>query len=191
MRVSLVCRVCGRDFIAPRFDAKTCSSTCRQRLRRGGDLAYLAGLSKKQQRLERNVHDSYEALKVAHKEQVAATRDVRETKRKLRECKADQKRERFLDEITGRIYRHEQEAKRRQGGRATVAGYIKLFVHERRNDFSAEAIAAAINMPDHYPVELVAASLEDLKASGDYARGARHARAAGGYQSASVLHKHP
>jgi hypothetical protein len=59
MRIPIVCRVCGRDFVAARFDALTCTDTCRQRLRRGGELAYLAGLGKKQQRLERNLHDSY------------------------------------------------------------------------------------------------------------------------------------
>ena len=39
-----------------------------------------------------------------------------------------------------------------------------------RNDFSAEAIAAALESPDHYPVAVVAELLAELKASGDYDR---------------------
>ena len=50
------CRVCGLAFRSRRFDAITCSSTCRQRLRRGQALAYLAGLSKAMQTAERKKH---------------------------------------------------------------------------------------------------------------------------------------
>jgi hypothetical protein len=45
----------------------------------------------------------------------------------------------------------------------------KLFAKQRRNDFSAEAIAAALES-EHYPVELVAELLAELKADGDYDR---------------------
>jgi hypothetical protein len=88
--------------------------------------------------------------------------------RVLSEC-GIQERERFLDEITGRAYRQEQAAKRRQAQQMGVAGILKLFAMERRNDFSAEAIAALLDSP-HYPVEEVAERLAELKASGDYDR---------------------
>jgi hypothetical protein len=41
---------------------------------------------------------------------------------------------------------------------------------QRRNDFSAEAITAAIDDAVRYPLELVTAALAELKASGDYDR---------------------
>jgi hypothetical protein len=87
MRVPLVCRVCGIEFTAPRFDAKTCSSTCRTRLRRGGDLAYLndPSLGKRVQRTAREMHAAYDALRAAHRASVAATRAARAERRKLRE----------------------------------------------------------------------------------------------------------
>jgi hypothetical protein len=44
LRIPLNCRVCGLRFTPKRFDALTCSSTCRQRLHRGGDGAFLAAL---------------------------------------------------------------------------------------------------------------------------------------------------
>lgn len=43
-------------------------------------------------------------------------------------------------------------------------------IEERCNDFSAEAIAAAMNRPKRYPVDLVGELLAELKASGDYDR---------------------
>jgi hypothetical protein len=114
------------------------------------------------------------AVKVAHKDLVATTRKARDIRRRIKreeaERKADQERERILNEITGRVYRQAEEAKRRHAGRATVAACIKHFVMERRNDFSAEAIAAMLDMPDAYPVEFVAEILDNLKASGDYDR---------------------
>jgi hypothetical protein len=124
-RIPLVCRVCGRDFVAPRFDAKTCSSTCRQRLRRGGDLAYLAGLGKRQQRAERKLHEAWDALKVAHRNDVAAERAER---RKLREQKAEEKKQRFLDETIGRFHREQRAA----GGKKRQRQVQLLFAKERR-----------------------------------------------------------
>jgi hypothetical protein len=44
MRLPIACRVCGLRFTPKRFDAVTCSSTCRQRLHRGGDAAFVADL---------------------------------------------------------------------------------------------------------------------------------------------------
>jgi hypothetical protein len=171
MRRQLVCRVCGLEFTAARFDAKTCTDTCRSRLRRGGDLAYLddPALSRKEKRAGRAMHAAYDDTKAAHRKLVEATRAARDERRKLREQKKEQERQRFLDEVTGRIYRQQQEDRQRQGQLSTVAGCIKLFAKERRNDFSAEAIAALLDSP-HYPVEDVAERLAELKTSGDFDR---------------------
>jgi hypothetical protein len=51
-----------------------------------------------------------------------------------------------------------------------LAIFLKQMVEERHSDFSAEAIAAAMKWPKHYPVEVVAKLLAELKASGDYDR---------------------
>jgi hypothetical protein len=140
-RIPLVCRVCGRDFVAPRFDAKTCTPTCRQRLRRGGDLAYLAGLGKRQQRAERKMHADWDGTKVEHRDYVAATRAGR---RQLRELKAKEEHERLLNQIVGAAYRKVKEREHRREHRErvgiAVAGVLKLFAEQRRNDMSAEAI---------------------------------------------------
>lgn len=40
----LVCRVCGREFIANRFDAKVCGEPCKARRLRGQDLVFLKEL---------------------------------------------------------------------------------------------------------------------------------------------------
>jgi hypothetical protein len=105
MKVSLVCRVCGIDFTAPRFDARTCSSTCRSRLRRGGDLAYLSGLSKREQRKAREIHAAYDKAKAAHRKYVVAAREAREASRKVREREAEEKHQLLLDQIVGAAYR--------------------------------------------------------------------------------------
>jgi hypothetical protein len=51
--------------IAALGDAITCSTTCRQRLRRGRDLTYLPGLSKRLQRKHRAHHDAMDAARAA------------------------------------------------------------------------------------------------------------------------------
>jgi hypothetical protein len=47
---------------------------------------------------------------------------------------------------------------------------LKLFATERRNDFSAQAIAGFLESPEHYPAEEVSELLDELRASGDYER---------------------
>jgi hypothetical protein len=170
MRIPMTCRLCGMEFTAHRFDAKTCSSTCRQRLRRGGDLAYLSTLGKRQQRLQREVHETYDAWIIAYKASVAATQKVREEKRKLKQLKAAPKAERFFNEVIGAAYRKVEREQAMTAALRIVAAYLKLFVKQRRNDFSTEAITAAIDNPEHYPFELVADALAKLKADGDYSR---------------------
>jgi hypothetical protein len=51
------CRVCGEPLGSARFDALTCSSTCRMRRYRGADLAYLADLPEAQAGARRFVHE--------------------------------------------------------------------------------------------------------------------------------------
>jgi hypothetical protein len=80
--VSLCCRVCGRYFPASRVDALTCSSTCRQRLRRGQDLAYLNGLPERQQQVEREMHAANDRLIAAHRNAVAKVRDLKREARR-------------------------------------------------------------------------------------------------------------
>jgi hypothetical protein len=100
-------------------------------------------------------------------------RELREVRRKIRERKAKEEHERLLNEIVGAAYRkaeREQAAKQRPRLLGVVAAYLKLFAKERRNDCSAEAITAAINKPEHYPLELITELLAELEASGDYDR---------------------
>jgi hypothetical protein len=175
--VLLVCHVCGRNFTASRFDARTCTSTCRQRLRRGQGFAYLAGLTKRQQRAGREMHAAFDELKAAHKDHVAATRKAREAER---EARCQQERERTIAELASKItalasfaaflrgrkqfkkLREEQE-QQRQRMRGLVAGVLKLFDRQQRNDRSAEAIAAFLDMPEYFPVEVVRELLAELQ----------------------------
>ena len=178
-RVPLICHVCGRSFTASRFDARTCTSACRQRLQRGQEFAYLAGLTKRQQRAGREMHAAYDELKAAYKDHVVATRKACEAKRKARRQQADRKRERAIAELTSKItalanfaailrsreelkkLREEQE-RQRQRMRSSVAGVLKLFKQQRRNDGSAEAIAAFLDMPEYFSVEVVRELLAEL-----------------------------
>jgi hypothetical protein len=178
-RVPLICHVCGRHFTASRFDARTCTSACRQRLRRGQKFAYLAGLTKRQQRAGREMHAAYDELKAAHKDHVVATRKACEAKHEAHRQQADQKRERAIAELTSKITAlanfaalvrsreqlkklREEQGRQRQRMRSSVAGVLKLFDQQRRNDRSAEAIAAFLDMPEYFPVEVVRELLAEL-----------------------------
>jgi hypothetical protein len=177
---ALVCHVCGRNFTASRFDARTCTSACRQRLRRGQGFAYLAGLTKRQQRAGREMHAAYDKLKAAHKDRVAATREVREAKREARRQQAEREREHAIAELTSKITalanfaallrsreqlkkQREEQERQRQRMRGTIAGVLKLFNQQRRDDRSAEAIAAFLDMPEYFPVEVVRELLAELR----------------------------
>jgi hypothetical protein len=46
--------------------------------------------------------------------------------------------------------------------RGTVAGVLKLFDQQQRNDRSAEAIATFLDMPEYFPVEVVRELLAEL-----------------------------
>jgi hypothetical protein len=179
-RVPLVCHVCGRHFTASRFDARTCTSTCRQRLRRGQEFAYLAGLTKRQQRAGREMHAAYDKLKAPRKDHVADTRKAREAKREARRQRAEQEREHTIAELTSKITAlanfaallrgrkqlnklREGQERQQQRMRGTVAGVLKLFDQQQRDDRSAEAIAAFLDMPEYFPVEVVRELLADLQ----------------------------
>jgi hypothetical protein len=75
------CRVCGLRFRSRRFDAITCSSTCRQRLRRGQAFAYLEGLPKGQQKAERKRHAALDKLIAEHRARMKIVRARRAEKR--------------------------------------------------------------------------------------------------------------
>jgi hypothetical protein len=171
MRVSLVCRVCGIRFAAPRFDAITCSSTCRQRLRRGGAFAYLDALPKQLQRSHREMHAAQDRHLAAHKHMVAVVREQRASKRERRRQEQEQhekrERERLVAEMIGReqIRRmKEEEDRAHQKQLGVVSMMLKLFENERRNDMSAQAIADAL--PEQYAVDVVSALLDELKGLG-------------------------
>ena len=173
-----ICRVCGLRFTAKRLDARTCSSTCRQRLRRGGAFAYFATLTKAERRRERKIHDASDAYVTARKGAAAARRAARASERKLREHDAKIARDKAAEKA-----RHNAETERlaaamllllEEGRERTyervhygVIVVLKMFVQEQRNDLSAEAIAAHMNRPD-FPLDVVTEALADLKASGDY-----------------------
>jgi SLT domain-containing protein len=167
MATSLICRVCGMTFTAPRWDARTCSTTCRSRLHRGGDLAYLAGLTAKQQRLERIMHDTRTEWIATYREAAVANREAR---RARRQQQIEQRNADFLAMAVGRAVIAEQKRRQEQGTLATVAGILQVFVRERRNDMSAEAMANFLALPEQYPVEAIARALDQLRADGDYDR---------------------
>jgi hypothetical protein len=84
MRKPRYCRVCGQQFRSVRFDAVTCSTTCRSRMRksRGQDLAYLDGLPPDQARARRMLHAAdADAIFIAK----LATASRREGRRERRE----------------------------------------------------------------------------------------------------------
>ncbi len=58
LRRSRPCRVCGTVFRPERWDALTCSDTCRSRRMRGQDLAYVADLPEAQQAKHRELHSN-------------------------------------------------------------------------------------------------------------------------------------
>lgn len=165
-----ICRVCGLTFPSSRADAITCTDTCRQRLRRGGAFAYLAGLSPALRRAHRKHHDANDAALAAHRTATAAWRKLRDLKRARRQARADRERERMVAEIAGRAYLTQQKKKHEQRMSATVAGILTLFAQQRRNDMSATAIAEFLDLPNAYPVEQIEAAIERLRADGHYDR---------------------
>jgi len=92
----------------------TCSSRCRQRRHRGGDLAYLAGLISWEQREQRQWHDAVAADIQTHKDEKAAMLKRREANRQRRQ-------ERLLIEALGRA---ELEKLRASGDYETIVGSI-------------------------------------------------------------------
>jgi hypothetical protein len=72
------CRVCGEPFRSTRFDALTCSSTCRMRRYRGADLAYLEAWPSAQADARRFVHQ-------AHLDTIATARAVAASRREGRD----------------------------------------------------------------------------------------------------------
>ena len=58
LRRSRPCRVCGMVFRPERWDALTCSDTCRSRRMRGNDLLYVADLPEVEQAHHRELHSN-------------------------------------------------------------------------------------------------------------------------------------
>jgi hypothetical protein len=51
-----------------------------------------------------------------------------------------------------------------------LANWSAVEALARRDDMSAEAMAAFLDMPDNYPVDAIAQALDQLRADGDYDR---------------------
>ena len=81
------CRVCGQPFRPVRFDALTCSTTCRMRKSRGHDLAYLTALPPDQARIRRSVHEVLDSDIAVARMVGASQREGRRERRKLPKLK--------------------------------------------------------------------------------------------------------
>ena len=81
---------CGLDFRSRRFDAITCTPTCRQRLRRGQAFAYLEGLSKREQKAERNRHEALDKLIAEHRDRMKVVRARRAENRAKKQARREQ-----------------------------------------------------------------------------------------------------
>jgi hypothetical protein len=85
---SRFCRVCGEPFQAKRFDALTCTSTCRMRKARGADLAYLESMPAAQAGARRFVHEAdLDAITTA-RAVAASKREGRRQRQKLPKLKS-------------------------------------------------------------------------------------------------------
>jgi len=170
-----ICRVCGRDFTSRRVDAITCTSTCRQRLSRGHAFAYLAGLSKREQKVHREMHAGYDRLIASVKRRNAFLKDLRAEKRAE---KQERERQRQLPQTFADIgfqYVREPQLEQQRWLRIAVTGAIPFLVKEQRNDISAEVIfelilEASPRRRQDLTIEQVAKMLDELHASGDYDR---------------------
>jgi len=151
------------------FDAKTCSDTCRKRLQRGQrghDLAYLASLSAKERRQHRAYHAGFDAKLVIYRE--AKARELKE-RRERSEARAAEKRDRFLVELMGRKMLKQQRAQQHQELVSNINGVVKFFTQEHR-EITVEAIVEFLAPDERYSLEFVTEALDELRASGDYAR---------------------
>jgi hypothetical protein len=167
---SHICRVCGQQFRSPRVDAFTCSDTCRKRRQRGGDLAYLAR--------DEFLRPSAETYQAAHLEAVRArqgfnraVRKSRALRRESRRMKLEIRQQNLRREIRAELY--PEVLKEIAGWQARiaskpspkllgpVAGALKLFHEQRRNDTSARAIAQFLSWPE----EEVQQALTELAAT--------------------------
>jgi hypothetical protein len=160
-------------FTTSRFDAKTCTTTCRRRLSRGGDMAYLKHLSKREQRLERKALEYKASVIASHRESNADVRREREERRQKRIEKVKLERERLIAEVITLYNLGAREKQRQHQGRSTIVSVLTLFAKERRNDMGAQAIVdymTANNFPkmEEFTVEAVTEILEWLKAEGFY-----------------------
>jgi hypothetical protein len=113
-RTPVICRVCGTSFRPERLGAITCSSTCRQRLRRGQAFAYLASLSPGKRRAERKWHAAYARDLAREKSANAAERERRAKGRPQREERRAMKRKRAIAEALGMRMLEQAEAEGKQ-----------------------------------------------------------------------------
>jgi hypothetical protein len=79
--------VCGQPFRPVRFDASTCSDTCRMRKSRGADLAYLDTLPPDQASARRMLHETVDFEITTMRDVGAARREGRQTRRGMPRAK--------------------------------------------------------------------------------------------------------
>ncbi len=91
LTLGCTCRVCGLSFRSRRFDAITCSSTCRQRFKRGHAFAYLEGMTNRKQKSERERHAALDEHIVARRDWTKIVRSERAEKRAKQERERQQK----------------------------------------------------------------------------------------------------
>jgi hypothetical protein len=171
--VGRTCRVCGLSFRSRRFDAITCSSTCRQRLRRGQAFTYLAGLSQREQAAERKRHATFDAHIALHREWMGI---VRKNRAEKRAHKQEHRREQAVTKMLATMMLDQlgrEEKQRHEWLTKIVAGAISYLAGARANDMSTQAVRDTVvkaSGHDEITVEQVQKVLDDLHAGGHYDR---------------------
>ena len=120
---------CGQSFATARTNAKTCTSTCRQRLRHGAEFAYLARLGKYARSKERAYHRSRDLNLQFARDIVAAGRNRREQMNKSP-----------ANIASDPVLNAEQQRKRRRVLDAVMA-FVKLLA-KQGSEITAETVAA-------------------------------------------------
>jgi hypothetical protein len=161
------CRVCGMRFMPSRRDQITCSSTCRQRLRRGGAFAYLADLSPRERVRERRDHAALDRDLADLRQE---DRTLRAEARQRRQQRREAKRRDQLALVLGRVQLQQQEQQQERQHRhllMSVAGGVALLA-KQAGEITPAAIAAFLDDPLRFPEDEIASALAEMRASGEY-----------------------
>jgi hypothetical protein len=152
-------------FMPSRRDQITCSSTCRQRLRRGGAFAYLADLPLRERKVERRYHAALDR-DIADLRQ--ENRTLRSEAHQRRQQRDEAKRRDQLALVLGRVQLQQQERQQERQHRrllGSVAACVCLLAKQDR-EIAPAAIAAILG--DQFPEDEIASALAEMRASGAY-----------------------